>query len=392
MLYMGLANLLSILGFFCKSYIFQCALITKPYYHRFDQSILVTSTKQTNMTSSSDIDNSFKRLDELQFAVFAKINEIIDDCDPTASQGEESIELKRIKSTKDANGLIFKFRDMLKVIEINISGGSDDQLSVKYQIYKEKLSNLRIKLRESQLQSYNSENELVHNQRIAKYSPVLKENLNESDLRNDLFSGRSTKEDSKVKNKTIQDQILSHNKSITSSLQSTRQLMSTSIVQTELNIDSVEQQTKDLSNLNDKFTDFESLLNKSKNIVRFIEKQDRKDKNNIYLSIGFLLLCSAWVIWRRLLKMPVKFFLWSLFKIFRIFNTIFVTSSNKGDVDIYATVGAISSSLIASSILSSSTGTINLDEEFTMSIEPNGEHKTWEDIVSTATSRIVDEL
>lgn len=344
------------------------------------------------MTISSDIDNSFKRLDELQFSVFAKINEIIDDSDPTANQGEESIELKRIKSTKDANGLIFKFRDMLKVIEINISGVNDDQLSIRYQMYKEKLSNLRIKLRESQLQSYNSENELIHNQRIAKYSPVRNDKLDESDLRKDLFSGRSTKDDSKVKNKTIQDQILSHNKSITSTLQSTRQLMSTSIVQTELNIDSVEQQTKDLSNLNDKFTDFESLLSKSKNIVRFIEKQDRKDKNNIYLSIGFLLLCSAWVIWRRLLKMPIKFFMWSLFKIFRIFNRMFVTSSSKGDIDVYATVGAISSSLIASSILSSSTGTINLDEEFTMSIEPHGEHKTWEDIVNTATSRIVDEL
>ncbi|CUM50979.1 uncharacterized protein AC631_03199 [Debaryomyces fabryi] len=345
------------------------------------------------MAILSDLNNYFKRLDELQFAVFAKINEIIDDSDPTANQGEDSIELKRIKSTKEANGLIFKFRDMLKVIEINLSADGDDQLSIRYQMYKEKLTNLKLKLRECQLQSYNLENELIHKQRIAKYSPIIKDNVNEADLRKDLFSGRSTKDDSKIKSQSIRDQILTHNKSITSSLQSTRQLMSTSIVQTELNIDSVEQQTKDLSNLNDKFTDFESLLNKSKNIVKFIEKQDRKDKNNIYLSIGFLLLCSAWVIWRRLLKMPVKFFLWSFFKIFRMFNRIFVTSGTKDDLDLYATVGAVvSSSLIASSILSSATSTLNLDEEFTMNIEPNGEHKTWEDIVSTATSRIVDEL
>jgi len=373
---------------------FQCAKSTKTYYHPLNQITLIAYIlAEIIMTSSSELDNYFKRLDELQFAVFAKINEIIDDSDPTASQGEDSIETKRIKSTKDANGLILKFRDILKVIEINLSGNEDDQLSIRYQIYKEKLINVKLKLRECQLQSYNSENELIHKQRIAKYSPIIKDNTNEADLRRDLFSARSTKDDSKIKNQTIQDQILTHNKSITSSLQSTRQLMSTSIVQTELNIDSVEQQTKDLSNLNDKFTDFESLLNKSKNIVKFIEKQDRKDKNNIYLSIGFLLLCSAWVVWRRLLKMPVKFFLWSLFKIFKIFNRIFVTSSSKDDIELFTTVGAVlSSSLVTSSILSSATSTLNLDEEFTMNIESNGEHKTWEDIVSTATSRIIDEL
>lgn len=344
------------------------------------------------MTSSHEINNSFKRLDVLQFAIFAKISEIVDASDPTTNLGEESIESKRTQITKEANGLLFKFRDVLKTIQINLNSIEDEHLSIQYQIYEEKLSNLKIKLRESQIQSYNSENGLVHKQRIDKYAPIAQNKASESEMRKELFSKANKKDTKGAKNQTVEDQVLTHNKSITSSLQSTRQLMTTSIVQTELNIDSIDQQTKDLSNLNDKFTDFESLLKKSKNIVRFIEKQDRKDKNSIYLSIGFLLLCSAWVIWRRILKMPVKFLLWSLFKIFRIFNSVF-SSNIKEDLEVYSTIGAVvSSSLATSAIVSATTENINLDEEFTMNIEGRGEHKTWEDIVSTETGRLVDEL
>lgn len=342
------------------------------------------------MNDLSNTEGYFQQLNILQFASFAKINEIIDASDPSINHDDESIEHKRTKLTREANGIILQFRDLLKIIEINLAGKDNAPLSVKYQIYKQKLSNLRFKLRESQLQSYDLENELDHKQRIAKFVPEIKKAESEAEMKERLFSGRNMKKN-KSKNQTTQDQILSHNKSITSSLQTTRQLMSTSIVQTELNIDSVDQQTKDLSNLNDKFTDFESLLKRSRNIVRFIEKQDRKDKNRIYLSISFLLLCCAWVIWNRLLKLPVKFMLWSFFKIFRIFNRIFVSKGANEDLSMYATVGVtVTSSLIASSITPSTS--IDLDKEFTMNVESGGEHKTWEDVVNEATGRIMDEL
>ena len=119
---------------------------------------------------------------------------------------------------------------------------------------------------------------------------------------------------------SINQQIVSQNKQITKSLQASRQLLSAGILQSELNIDNIDQQTKDLYKLNEGFIQFNDLLNRSKKIVKFIEKQDKADRQRIYLSMGFFILCCSWVVYRRILRRPLKIFLWSFFKIL-IFST-----------------------------------------------------------------------
>lgn len=272
--------------------------------------------------TAENIDILFLKIDRIQFDVFDKIDEIL--TLHTSPGQTQSIDELRSTLSKSANALINKVPGLLDVISVQIQQESSSSVETEYlneklQLYKEKVNYLKLKLRESQLVASSMENELTHKQRLQEY--VKEESAEPADLKSELFAGRSQSQ-TDDNEKPIDEQVLTQNQNITSSLKATKQLMTMSVMQTELNIDSLDQQSRDLSKLNDKLIDLESVLLKSRQIVKFIEKQDKHDKRRIYLSIGFLLLCSAWVLWRRVLKLPVKILLWSLLKFFGVFNWV----------------------------------------------------------------------
>lgn len=324
----------------------------------------------------------FDHIDQLQYIIFSKIRQIID------IPANESINDRRKELSKEASVLLNEIRNNLKIIDIKLQGNHLTLTKTKYQAYQQKFLGLKAQLRESQLKSSENEDELVHRKRVDKYvKPVLEKlerNKSSKDLREELFAGRSENDQKAANDSTVKDQILIHNKSITNSLQLTRQLMSTSIMQTELNIDSIDQQSKDLSQLNNKLLDLNVILKRSKQIVRFIEKQGKKDKQRIYLSIGFLLLCCAWVIWRRILKLPVKIMLWTFFKLFGIMNWFSVNTTGNQKIEVYASVGET---------LEVTPISVSFDDEYVQDIgtEKDGETTTWDDILQETAQRIIDE-
>lgn len=346
----------------------------------------------------------YKKLDSLQFEALSKIRKIVSALDISVIEEEYSFEVQRQNLAHEVFIAISEFKNLLETARVMEE--EQDSPSVQYQVYCDKLLDLKLRLRQAQIQSTEAANEIIHRQRLAQFcaDPITTNTKTEDEIRNELFGKRlATGVNSSL---TAQNQLLNKNKSITASLQATRQMMSTSIMHTELNIDTIDQQLKDLSQLNDKFTDFNEVLNKSRAIVKFIQKQDRSDKNRIYMSLGFLALVSFWVVWRRILKVPVYFMLWSFFKIFRIFNWMVgstATSNNMVDVSpiasvvVSATTTATSiASLAAASVLSVSTAMtsapesdgIVMDKEYTMDIEVDQVHLTWEEIVSEEIKKI----
>lgn len=325
------------------------------------------------------VERHYEHIDQLQYVAFGLIRQII----------QETTSLRRESLSKQASQQLNDIRNTLRIIDTKLQGTHGDSgAKAKYQVYQERFLGLKTQLRQSQLKAYGHEFEQVHHQRVQKYvAPVLERmerNRSSSSLRDELFAGRSAEDQKAANDSTVKDQILIHNKNITNSLQLTRQLMATSIMQTELNIDSVDQQSKDLSTLNDKLLDLNVVLKRSKQIVRFIEKQDKKDKQRIYLSIGFLLLCCAWVIWRRILKLPVKILLWTFFKLFGIVSW-FGSASPSQKIEVYATVG---------DTLSEFTGSLNVNEEFVQELRTDSDETTttWDDILEETARRIIDEL
>lgn len=271
---------------------------------------------------SATIKACLKEIDQLERSAYKHIQTI--SSGQYISDSDELPEVSRSTQVKEANELIRRIPDLLCVIDVALRNSNQEEterlfLREKYELYQQKELTLKLELKKAQLSAYAKENQAIHEQRLAKYNCIATD-TEKKPLSTDLFEGRSAK--LAAKEHSVEEQITSHNKNITSSLKQTRQLMTMSVMQTELNIDSLDQQYKDLNTFNSKMVDMESILLKSRQIVKFIEKQDRNDKRRIYMAVGFLLLCSAWVLWRRVLKTPVRILMWTILKTFGVVNWI----------------------------------------------------------------------
>lgn len=275
----------------------------------------------------------------------------------------DSIETRRNTLTKRAHYSINQMNDLLSVLEILISQqaprkADQDLLWEQFALHKLTVRNLKERLRDSQTTAYEEESKRVHGQIIDEY--VKKWSNQNEDLREQLFAGRSTAQEESG-DKPIEEQVLTQNKNITNSLRLTKQLMTMSVMQTELNTETLEQQTRDLHKVNDKLVDLDALLNKSRQIVKFIEKQDKRDNRRIYFSIGFLLLCLAWVIWHRILKLPVKMLTWSLLKVLGVVSWFTTKKELTDPISSYLTLRheqEVYSLPLESNVLSSETPTL----------------------------------
>ncbi|SCU91422.1 LAFA_0F03664g1_1 [Lachancea sp. 'fantastica'] len=111
--------------------------------------------------------------------------------------------------------------------------------------------------------------------------------------------------------------LLSTNSKITSSLMRTSHMLRSSVLQSELNVSELQEQTTSLHKLNDRFDSLSGVLTTSSKVVRVIQSSSGQEKRQIYSGLAFLALCISWVLWRRVFKMPVKLALWLWFRFFR---------------------------------------------------------------------------
>lgn len=283
-------------------------------------------------------DKYFKQIDEIQSSVYDDIYRI--ESLHESLEESKSFDTTRDRLCRDSTSKILRMSSILEGLGVLIQQAipslrSFQNIDETYTLYQEKIAHLKERLKESQLTAYHHEGGLIHKQRIVEFiKPKESQSLG---TKEDLFAGRS-KDTGDTSERPVDEQILTHNKNISNSLKLTKQLMTMSVMQTELNIETLDQQTRDVSTLNDKLVDLESVLNKSRQIVKFIEKQDKKDKRRIYLSIGFLLLCCAWVVWHRILKLPVKIMLWTFMRFFGILGWFTKAVPKKASVEFYSTV------------------------------------------------------
>ncbi|KAG7664271.1 SEC20 [[Candida] subhashii] len=284
--------------------------------------------------------------------------------------------------------------ELIKIINLSIIKQQQPNNNKTIQYYQHKLNSFKSKLRHFQLIINESQLNQHHLIRIKQFNLLQQEQVPEqqqpsndlNEMRNQLFNNKSTIAPPIITPTSINQQIVSQNKQITQSLQISRQLLSATILQSELNIDNLEQQTKDLSQLNESFIKFQDLLTNSKQIIKFIEKQDKSDRKRIYLSIGFFLLCCCWVIYSSYNssgnsnnKTRYKFYK-------NVFNWLMGTTTN-------VTTTGVSASASVSSILATTATSVPLDEPVSSVIENIIEStaSTTSIIATTATSVLLDE-
>lgn len=317
------------------------------------------------------------KLDHLQKTIFSDFDNLLQTLDVHDDDNSAAIIRAHI------NQNLVEFKDYLRIIK---SVSKDDST---YRIYDLKYKSLKQKFRKVQLYLNEEQQAKIQQYRLVHFNllPDSKDTdteLNGGSLqlaRDQLFSNRLSQ---KTAEASIAQQINQQNTKITSSLQKSRDMLSTTILQSELNIDAIDQQTKDLAKLNESFIQFGDLLNKSKGIIKFIEKQDKLDRQRIYLSMGFFILCCCWVLYRRVLRRPLMILFWSMFKIFNIFNWILGTGSQvkttESEVD---TLGVIASTTAV--VISATLGDAS-EESLTEILED------FVSSVTTTSARLVDEL
>ncbi|AGO11133.1 AaceriAFR344Cp [[Ashbya] aceris (nom. inval.)] len=116
---------------------------------------------------------------------------------------------------------------------------------------------------------------------------------------------------------TAKDRLLATNKAITSNLIRSNHVLQSSVLQSELNMDELSQQTASLAGLGRRFDQLGLVLHRSAAIVRSIEASSGREKQRVYIALSFLGACIAWVVWRRLLRGPLRLMLWLWFHTFR---------------------------------------------------------------------------
>lgn len=330
----------------------------------------------------------YTKLDQLQnrvFDLFTSLGQL-----PDLDDDEANYQTSYNNITLEIDKLLIAYKDYLRLLKSKDKSNTLKTYELKYQSLKQKLRNLQVYINDQK-------QDKLHDYRIKHFhlEEKPKEDIvdNETSARDQLFANRSQKLQ-KESELSINQQIVQQNKQITQSLQTSRQLLSASILQSELNIENLDQQTKDLYKLNENFLQFNDLLNKSKQIVKFIEKQDKADRQRIYLSIGFFIICCCWVVYRRILRRPIKILLWSLFKIFNIFGWLFGGGNNsvvQAPVKLSTTEILMSTVIDAtSSLVEEVSKSTNLIESIVESLS-TGE-SIIESLASTVSERIVDEL
>ncbi|RCK57500.1 Protein transport protein SEC20 [Candida viswanathii] len=305
----------------------------------------------------------YAKLDQLQTQIFDLFSAL---AQLPALDDEANFQTTYNNITQEIDQLLIAYKDYLRILKSKDKSNTYKTYELKYQSLKQKLRNLQVYINDQK-------QDRLHDYRIKHF------HLEDT-----------TKGDSQDNTTSARDQLFANRSRDSRRNPSCQQLLSASILQSELNIESLDQQTKDLYKLNENFLQFNDLLNKSKQIVKFIEKQDKADRQRIYLSMGFFILCCTWVVYRRILRRPIKILLWSFFKIFNIFG--WLLGSGKDDL-----VEMSTAEVLMTTAITATTSIVEEISEATSLVESIVESlSTGESIVqslaSTVTERIVDEL
>ncbi|GCE97276.1 protein transport protein sec20 [Zygosaccharomyces mellis] len=153
------------------------------------------------------------------------------------------------------------------------------------------------------------------------------------------------------------DQVLSKTRQVSTNLIRGNQILQAGVLQSDLNLDELKQQTSSLSQMNDKYSQLGFVFDKTSQLMKGLEKASHQEKRDVYLSLGFLCLCITWVLWRRIFKLPCKLMLWILFRFFKaILITIgLVRPQNSASVPPIMGTTAISTTSATSGTISPSS-------------------------------------
>lgn len=183
--------------------------------------------------------------------------------------------------------------------------------------FKKNFVSKQLDIKESQLKKF---------QRLKKAKYGIKEEV-KSSIEKDL-------EPIQEKPASTNTKIMSTTKKITSKLTQSSQILQSSLVQSQLNMDELTIQSDSLEYLGEKYGYLKTVLEKSDGFIKDIKLSSEQDKKKMYYALIFFALSVAWVIWRRLLKLPVMLAYYFIVYTLKLSLATFgIISRQKAEVD-----------------------------------------------------------
>ncbi|CCC71921.1 hypothetical protein NCAS_0I02530 [Naumovozyma castellii] len=116
---------------------------------------------------------------------------------------------------------------------------------------------------------------------------------------------------------STKDKLLKTTRRVTHNLVRGNQILQSGLLQSDLNLDELKQQTHSLQQADDKYSQLETVFRKTNSLVKTLERSSHREKRDVYAALLFLACCVGWVLWRRVFRLPVRLTLWLLFRFFR---------------------------------------------------------------------------
>lgn len=234
--------------------------------------------------------------------------------------------------------------DMAK-IEYEIIPTLSDSSAMEFQLwqFKNRYNSLQVRYREKMIESKSKE-------RMELFHQTIDQDDDEGELIDDIDNQKYGLDDEKLKELTAKEALLNTNSQLTDKLQNVSTLMKSTILASELNMAELDTSNQTLVHLGEKYGIFGDMLKKTNALVTQINKASKRDRVMIYRAIYFFIAVSMWIIWRRLLRKPIKLLLWIVLSSIRLI--IWGTSKAKPQDPFISN--------ISSSITSSSTTTETL--------------------------------
>ncbi|TKX27273.1 Sec20 domain-containing protein [Elsinoe australis] len=153
----------------------------------------------------------------------------------------------------------------------------------------------------------------------------------------DLFAGRRT-----TAKQLTEDELLRNTSSdITAALRQTHTQLTSELSRSRFAQETLVQSTAALTDLSDRYTNLDTLLVNSRNLLGTLVKSQKSD--TWYLETAFYILCAtfAWLIFRRLIYGPAWWFIWLPLRYFLLQPFIFLLrafgGSSEGVADLKST-------------------------------------------------------
>lgn len=120
----------------------------------------------------------------------------------------------------------------------------------------------------------------------------------------------SSIDDDQLEGLSAQERLLQQNNMLTDKLQNVNNLMKSTLLAGEINLNELEISTSTLSSLSDSYAFFGNVLSKTNTLVKSINKASKSEREMIYRSLYFFISVCCWILWRRIFKRPVLLLLW----------------------------------------------------------------------------------